>query len=96
MNLGYQINHNHGPITITGRGDQILQMAPVIPNVSYKIMPSSSRQFTGRRKYLDRLKAFFASMPDEPAQRRHFLLHGLGGAGKSQLCIKFVEEARDR
>lgn len=98
MNLGYQINHNHnhGPITIAGGGDQVPQKAPILPNVSHKITPLSSRKFTGRKRYLDLLKAFFAAKSNEPTRRRHFLLHGLGGAGKSQICIKFVEESEDR
>ena len=44
--------------------------------------------FTGRSAYLQRLKDHFVSN----AMRKSFLLHGLGGIGKTQICLKFAEE----
>lgn len=29
-------------------------------------------------------------------QQRRFVLHGLGGTGKTQLVLKFIEQAGDR
>ncbi len=46
--------------------------------------------FTGRGTYLERLKDYFGSNATE--QRKSFLLHGLGGIGKTQICLKFIEE----
>ena len=46
--------------------------------------------FTGRSAYLQRLKVHFLSNAME--KRKSFLLHGLGGIGKTQICLKFAEE----
>ncbi len=53
--------------------------------------------FTGRRAILDRLSDNFSRR--EPLRghvRRVFLLHGLGGSGKTQIALKFAEEFEDR
>ena len=62
----------------------------------YKGMPTPSPRFTGQKMYLEKLKAFF-SPRDGQSQvqsypRRLFLLYGMGGAGKTQICLKFIEE----
>ncbi|KAF8338648.1 hypothetical protein F5887DRAFT_1160736 [Amanita rubescens] len=53
----------------------------------------SSTFFTGRGKYLQRLKDHFGA--HEAGQRKSFLLHGLGGIGKTQICLKFIEQNPD-
>jgi len=58
-------------------------MAP-LPPVNH-----SSMMFTGRSAYLQRLKDHFANGMEK---RKSFLLHGLGGIGKTQICLKFIEE----
>ncbi len=50
----------------------------------------SSIFFTGRDEYLQRLRDHFTS--DIEGQGKSFLLHGLGGIGKTQICLKFIEE----
>jgi len=58
--------------------------------------PNSSSLFTGRREQLDRLKKHFAPrIKGEPLRRRYFLLYGPGGIGKTQICLKFLEEMSD-
>ena len=68
----------------------------VQPNLSYKHMPSCSPLFTGRKNYLDRLEQYFGREPDRLQRRKRFLLYGLGGTGKSQICLKFLERNADR
>ena len=46
--------------------------------------------FTGRDIYIKRLKDYFSS--NSTGQRKSFLLHGMGGIGKTQICLKFIEE----
>ncbi len=47
----------------------------------------------GRREQRDRLKKHFAHRVDgELLNRRYFLLYGMGGIGKTQICLKFLEE----
>jgi hypothetical protein len=58
-------------------------------------MPSSSRIFTGRADYLEKLRQYFSVLTGEPRERKQFLLYGMGGAGKSQICMKFAEESAE-
>ena len=54
-------------------------------------MKHSSTLFTGRDEYLQRLRDYFLSSIDDA--RKSFLLYGLGGIGKTQICLEFIEEA---
>ncbi|KAF8313332.1 P-loop containing nucleoside triphosphate hydrolase protein [Amanita rubescens] len=67
---------------ITNSSDTDLPPLPPIKN--------SSTFFTGRDEYLEKLKDHFTS--NIGCQRTTFLLHGLGGIGKTQICLKFIEE----
>jgi hypothetical protein len=58
--------------------------------------PVSSPIFTGRRDILQKLEVFFEAREDGPRPRRQFLLYGMGGAGKSQIALKFSEENQHR
>jgi len=58
-----------------------------------KLCPLPVTSFIGRRDILDKLRRYFDS---ESTSQRIFVLHGLGGAGKSQLSFKFIEESRDK
>ena len=60
----------------------------------FSLKPNSSALFMGRTKQLDILKRHFAPRMDgEPLYRRYFLLYGMGGIGKTQICLKFLEES---
>jgi Holliday junction resolvasome RuvABC ATP-dependent DNA helicase subunit len=54
-----------------------------------KLRPST--RFVGQEKYLMGLRNFFAPENSLPAWN-HFLLYGMGGVGKTQICLKFIEE----
>ncbi|KAJ7278543.1 P-loop containing nucleoside triphosphate hydrolase protein [Mycena rebaudengoi] len=53
------------------------------------VCPPPSRMFHGRRDILDKLHAYFSQ---DIGKRHVSLLHGLGGAGKTQICLKFLDE----
>ena len=55
-------------------------------------MPSPSPIFTGQRSYLEKLKSHFGPREGQSLRRRLFLLSGMGGIGKTQICLKFIEE----
>ncbi|KAF8161345.1 hypothetical protein B0H34DRAFT_673310 [Crassisporium funariophilum] len=55
--------------------------------------PNSSQRFMGRKHVLEKLKAHFASRVN--GDRRYFLLYGMGGIGKTQICLKLSEEMSD-
>ena len=61
------------------------------------LMPNPSTRFTGRTEVIAKLKKHFLTNPDDVGQKRKvFLLYGMGGIGKTQICLKFVEEMYDR
>ncbi|KAF8598126.1 hypothetical protein BDV93DRAFT_353241 [Ceratobasidium sp. AG-I] len=51
--------------------------------------PPPSRTFTGREDVLERMRSYFFDA--SPTERRLFVLCGLGGAGKTQLALRFVD-----
>ncbi|KAJ7463238.1 hypothetical protein FB451DRAFT_1370716 [Mycena latifolia] len=51
--------------------------------------PRPTRIFHGRRAILDKMHQYFAQ---NVGKQNIFLLHGLGGAGKTQIVLKFVHE----
>jgi hypothetical protein len=53
--------------------------------------PPPSGIFTGREDILELLRAYFFG---DSTERRLFVLYGLGGAGKTQLALKFVHQHR--
>ena len=60
-------------------------------------MPNPSARFTGRTEAIAKLKAHFFTNPDDVVHKRKvFLLYGMGGIGKTQICLKFVEEKSER
>ncbi|KAJ7850762.1 hypothetical protein B0H14DRAFT_839018 [Mycena olivaceomarginata] len=55
--------------------------------------PPPSPIFEGRRNILDEMQQYFS----QNRGKRHIsVLHGLGGAGKTQTALKFVDENNDR
>ncbi|KAJ7690978.1 hypothetical protein B0H17DRAFT_1288299 [Mycena rosella] len=55
--------------------------------------PPPSRIFHGRQIILDTMHHFF----EQDLGKQHvFLLHGLGGAGKTQTALKFIQESSSR
>ncbi|KAF4610656.1 hypothetical protein D9613_006787 [Agrocybe pediades] len=64
--------------------------------------PIATSRFVGRVKEMEKLKAHFKIRDTSGARRqttsgaRHsFLISGMGGIGKTQLCLQFVEDAMD-
>ena len=63
------------------------------PRVPVPLRPNSNVRFTGRREILDKLKVYFGSQIDpQLQQRRQYLIYGMGGIGKTQICLRFIEE----
>ena len=58
----------------------------------HKICPLPVKSFIGRKEILDKIGKYF----DTSSKYQHvFVLHGLGGSGKSQLAFKFLEDSRN-
>ena len=58
---------------------------------------ATSRLYTGRQALGERLAQvlLFDSL-SPPIQQRTFVIIGLGGTGKSEVCLKFAEDYRDK
>ena len=66
-------------------GNRMMGVIPLVPN--------PSTRFTGRTEVIAKLKShFFIDTSDAVQKRKLFLLYGMGGIGKTQICLKFVEE----
>ncbi|KIJ99003.1 hypothetical protein K443DRAFT_102958, partial [Laccaria amethystina LaAM-08-1] len=59
------------------------------------LMPNPSNRFTGRTEVITELKRHFFNTNDSAQKRKFFLLYGMGGIEKTQICLKFVEEMSD-
>jgi hypothetical protein len=60
----------------------------------YKCKLQSSPRFTGQNIYLEKLRTFFAH-DDITTSPKHLLIHGMGGIGKTQICLKFAEQSAE-
>ena len=43
-----------------------------------------------------KLKRHFFTNTNDAVKRKFFLLYGMGGIGKTQICLKFVEDMSDQ
>jgi len=50
--------------------------------------------FTGRNEILARLRKQLCEIQTEGQKR--FVIYGMGGSGKSEVCLKFADENRER
>ena len=61
------------------------------------LMPNPSNRFTGQKEVVAKLKRhFFSKTNDAVKKRKFFLLYGMGGIGKTQICLKFLEDMSDQ
>jgi len=75
-------------VSVSPRPQQSLQTGQL---KVHKICPLPVKSFTGQKEILDKMCQYF----DSSQKGQHvFILHGLGGAGKSQLAFKFLENSK--
>lgn len=67
-------------------------------NKYFHVPHNVSSIFTGRDAVTRMLESKILEQPapDRPYQQKRFVLYGLGGSGKTQFCLKFVQDNRDR
>ncbi|KAJ7807724.1 hypothetical protein B0H13DRAFT_2295736 [Mycena leptocephala] len=59
----------------------------------YNNCPPPSRKFLGRQIILDKMHQYFSQ---DLGQQRIYVLYGLGGAGKTQISLKFITESSQK
>ncbi|KAJ7032981.1 hypothetical protein C8F04DRAFT_1261320 [Mycena alexandri] len=83
---------HRGQLTI----EQLISPKPPIQSTGYmedrKHCPPPVLSFTGRNDILQKMHSYFDH--DRGSAQHIFVLHGLGGAGKSQLAFKFVHDSQ--
>ncbi|KAJ2993108.1 hypothetical protein NUW58_g1946 [Xylaria curta] len=73
-------------------------IVPTTVNKYFKTPQSVSSIFTGRELLLGELRDRFIQPlgPLHHQSQKRFVVHGLGGSGKTQFCCKFAEDNRER
>ncbi|KAJ7300697.1 hypothetical protein DFH08DRAFT_828209 [Mycena albidolilacea] len=78
----------------TGLGpNQVFQPSNIQASQTINHCPPPSRIFQGRRGILDKMHSFFTS---DVGIQHIYVLYGLGGAGKTQITLKFINESSSR
>lgn len=67
-------------------------------NVHWTITRPVNNLFTGRQSELTRIETAISQSSKEPvvAQQKRFIITGLGGQGKSEICLKVADSLRQR
>ncbi|KAJ7289900.1 P-loop containing nucleoside triphosphate hydrolase protein [Mycena rebaudengoi] len=87
INVQQLIAHNlHARVT----SQQAFQLSNIPASQIINNCPPPSRIFQGRRNILDKMHQFFTS---EMGNQLIYVLYGLGGAGKTQIALKFIKES---
>ena len=73
-----------GSATSSGSSRQRVLVTPAPP----------SRHFTGRADILEHMRGSF--FDNAGTGQKCYVLHGLGGSGKTQLALKFIDEHNTR
>ncbi|KAK3170058.1 hypothetical protein OEA41_009443 [Lepraria neglecta] len=66
-------------------------------NKYFEVPRDASSTFTGREEICEQLQArcLPSSTPNIRGQQKRYVIHGLGGSGKTQVCLKFVQDYRE-
>ncbi|KAF7333616.1 FabD/lysophospholipase-like protein [Mycena sanguinolenta] len=75
----------------TGSAMNVVHTNPAVVQASQAInhCPPPSQIFHGRQDILDSMHQFFAQ---DTGKQKRYVLYGLGGAGKTQIALKFIED----
>ncbi|KAJ7808107.1 hypothetical protein B0H14DRAFT_1521393 [Mycena olivaceomarginata] len=82
------IKTKHFALNNLHAGSAAVQASPIVNHC-----PPPSRIFHGRRDILDKMHHSFTS---NAGIQHIYVLHGLGGAGKTQIALKFINESSSR
>ncbi|KAJ7726648.1 P-loop containing nucleoside triphosphate hydrolase protein, partial [Mycena metata] len=83
------IAHN---LQATVATDQASQLRNLRASQTASHCPPPSRIFCGRQEILNKMHHFFS----DTGMQHTYVLHGLGGAGKTQIALKFIKESSSR
>ncbi|KAJ6459335.1 P-loop containing nucleoside triphosphate hydrolase protein [Mycena sanguinolenta] len=81
----YEFNAEHLTMNMVQSPNAVQASSQVVNNC-----PPASRIFHGRQTILDTMHQFFAQ---DTQKQKIYVLYGLGGAGKTQIALKFIEDS---
>ncbi|KAF8128828.1 P-loop containing nucleoside triphosphate hydrolase protein [Mycena galopus ATCC 62051] len=82
--LLYNINTQHLSMNTVHTSQMVVQASQILNHC-----PPPSRIFQGQHTILDAMHQFFAKVT---GKQHIYVLYGLGGAGKTQIALKFIDE----
>ena len=82
---GPTLQMNAEYMTVFVQSPEVVQGSRVVNHC-----PPPSRIFHGRQTILDAMHQLFAQ---DTQKQKIYVLYGLGGAGKTQIALKFIEES---
>ncbi|KAI4161334.1 MAG: hypothetical protein LQ342_005001 [Letrouitia transgressa] len=90
----------HGQVQIGDRyyyGNSLPSSPSSFSNKYFEVPRNASSVFTGREEIYGQLQArcLPSSTLNLRGQQKRYVVYGLGGSGKTQICLKFVEEYRE-
>ena len=68
---------------------------PSSKNIHWWVPRSVNTRFTGRTEILQRIESAL-TQPASSKQQRRFVITGIGGQGKSEICLKIADQVRER
>ncbi|KAF7341945.1 FabD/lysophospholipase-like protein [Mycena sanguinolenta] len=87
--LHYHIKAEHFTMNTHDTGLAVTSSAMMQASQAINHCPPPSQIFHGRQAILDSMQEFFAK---DTGKQKIYVLYGLGGAGKTQIALKFIEE----
>ncbi|KAJ7794120.1 hypothetical protein B0H13DRAFT_2298720 [Mycena leptocephala] len=87
--LGPTVHITAHNLHATFASEQAFQLSNIRASQIVNHCPPPSRIFQGRQSILDKMHHFFTS---NLGIQHIYVLHGLGGAGKTQIALKFINE----
>ena len=88
---GFTINGGHNKFSFTHQEPSRPDPDNGTPNVHWKVPRRTNTLFCGRTKLLGRIKC---AIQDDSQRDGVFVITGLGGLGKSEICLKIANEMR--
>ena len=96
--IGFDVHNHNAPFLCESPKVHQIPTPKKFRNKYFHVPHNVSSIFTGRNDVTQVLCNTILESTEQglPHQQKRFVLYGLGGSGKTQFCLKFVQDNRDR